>query len=68
MRVPVVAFKLMTNWLGSVRGKYASPMSGYSARLKRKMPVMPSTVANGRSKARFSQAFVAIQPLMKLCD
>ena len=53
-RVPEGAFKLMTNWLGSVRGKYYLPSIGYRARLKRKSPVMPMTVATGRSKPTFS--------------
>ena len=31
-----------------------------------KMPVMPSTVASGRSKAMFRHAFVAIQHAVEL--
>ena len=30
------------------------------------MPVMPSTVASGRSSARFKQRFVAIEHLVEL--
>ena len=53
-RVPVGALRLMTNWLGSVRGKYARPTSGYNPRLRTKIPVMPNTVAMGRSRLLFN--------------
>ena len=50
-RVPVGALRLITNWAGSVRGKYDLPTSGYKPRLRMKMPVIPTTVASGRSNA-----------------
>ncbi len=54
-RVPLAALRLMTNWPGSVRGKYALPMSGYAPNDRRNTPLMPHTVATGRSRARPSE-------------
>ena len=43
----------ITNCAGSVRGKYVSPIIGYKTRLNIKIPVIPKTVAVGRSNATF---------------
>ncbi len=41
-------------------------MSGYSARLKMKMPVMPSTVASRTEQCQTQITFVAIEHLFEL--
>src|SRR5262249_32880661 len=53
MRVPDGDFMLMTNWPASVRGKKATPRSGYNVRLATTTAMMtPTAGAGARSNLR----------------
>src|SRR5580700_10571516 len=64
MRLPVGTFKLIVNCPASVRGKKATPASGYRPRLRRNRTASAATVSPGRPSARRTRRSYASSSLL----